>query len=64
MQDKHHPKTPEDILLRQEYRHTLTRALDVLPAHERTALVVLVQHGGCYQDVAIVMGASTSTVRT
>jgi RNA polymerase sigma-70 factor (ECF subfamily) len=58
------PESPESILLHQEYWHRLTRALDALPFSERTVLVLLVQHGCAYKDIATVLDMPVSTVRT
>jgi RNA polymerase sigma factor (sigma-70 family) len=57
-------QSPESILLHQEYWCRLTRALDVLPFSERTVLVLLVQHGCAYKDIATVLDMPVSTVRT
>jgi RNA polymerase sigma-70 factor (ECF subfamily) len=58
------PESPESILLHQEYWHRLTRALDALPFSERTVLVLLMQHGCAYKDIAAVLDMPVSTVRT
>ena len=58
------PETPESILLHQEHRHRLTRAIDALPFSERTTMVLLMQHGCAYQDIAAVLDIPVSTVRT
>lgn len=55
---------PEALLLQQESKRVLDQSLDRLPFYERTALVLLVQHGYSYQDIAAVMDTSVSTVRT
>jgi RNA polymerase sigma-70 factor (ECF subfamily) len=55
---------PEVLLLRQEAARGLDRVLDTLPFYERTALILLVQQGCSYQDIATVMDTPVSTVRT
>jgi len=51
-------------LLRQEDGRRLARALDTLPFYERTALVLLVQQGYSYQEIAAAMDTPISTIRT
>jgi DNA-directed RNA polymerase specialized sigma24 family protein len=63
MHNEHQAELPDDIVLRQEYGRHLTRALDTLPFYERTALVLLVQHGCLYPDIAATMDTPGSTVR-
>jgi DNA-directed RNA polymerase specialized sigma24 family protein len=58
------PEAPEDLLLDQESHRIFIRAMEALPFHERTAMVLLVQHGCSYQDVATVLDTPVSTVRT
>jgi RNA polymerase sigma-70 factor (ECF subfamily) len=58
------PEVPEDRLLHQESSRRLMRAVDALPCHERTAMVLLMQHGYSYQDIATVLDTPVSTVRT
>jgi RNA polymerase sigma-70 factor (ECF subfamily) len=57
-------ETPESLLLHQEDRCRLTRALDALPFSERTIIVLLMQHDYTYQDIAAVLDIPVSTVRT
>jgi len=59
-----HPESLEDILMRQEYGGHLARALDTLPVYERMALLLFVQHGYSYTDIAAEMDTPVSTVRT
>jgi RNA polymerase sigma-70 factor (ECF subfamily) len=58
------PEVPEELLLNQESSRILMRALDTLPFHERTAMVLLMQHGCSYQDIATALDTPVSTVRT
>lgn len=64
MPQEANPESPESLLLQQEYRHRLTHALDALPFSERTVLILLVQHGCAYKDIATVLDMPVSTVRT
>jgi RNA polymerase sigma-70 factor (ECF subfamily) len=64
MAQEDNPETPESILLHQEYRRRLTRAMDALPFPERATLVLLAQQGCTYQDIAAVLDIPVSTVRT
>jgi RNA polymerase sigma-70 factor (ECF subfamily) len=58
------PEAPEHLLLDQESSRILIRAMEALPFHERTTMVLLMQHGCSYQDVATVLDTPVSTVRT
>jgi RNA polymerase sigma-70 factor (ECF subfamily) len=58
------PEAPETLLLHEESDRLLLRALDALPCHERTAMLLLMQHGCSYQDIATQMHTPVSTVRT
>ena len=64
MSQADNPETPESMLLHQESRRRLTRALDALPFSERTTLGLLLQQGCAYQDIAAVLDIPVSTVRT
>ena len=55
---------PERLVLCQEESCVLERALDALPFYERTALVLRVQHGWSYEEIAARMDTPLSTVRT
>jgi RNA polymerase sigma-70 factor (ECF subfamily) len=58
------PEIPEALLLHQESGRLLLKALDALPYHERTAMLLLMQHGCSYQDIATQLHTPVSTVRT
>jgi RNA polymerase sigma-70 factor (ECF subfamily) len=64
MTEERPPEAPEELLLHQESSRILVRALEALPLHERTAMVLLMQHGCSYQDIATVLDTPVSTVRT
>jgi RNA polymerase sigma-70 factor (ECF subfamily) len=55
---------PARVVQGQESARCLTRALDILPFYERTALRLLVHQGCSYQDIAAKMDTPVSTVRT
>lgn len=55
---------PERLALCHEQRGVLERALDTLPFYERTVLVLLMQQGCSYEDIATRMDTPVSTVRT
>jgi RNA polymerase sigma-70 factor (ECF subfamily) len=57
-------EVPEALLLCQESSRILMRALDSLPFHERTAMILLMQYGRSYQDIATALDIPMSTVRT
>jgi RNA polymerase sigma-70 factor (ECF subfamily) len=58
------PGVPEELLLCQESGRILAQALDALPYHERTTMVLLMQHGCSYQEIATRLDTPLSTVRT
>jgi RNA polymerase sigma factor (sigma-70 family) len=55
---------PEGVMLRREHGRHVARAVDTLPISERTALILLVEQGWSYQDIAAATGDPVSTVRT
>ncbi len=55
---------PERIMLRQEQARQLSCATDTLPPADRRMLLLLVNKGWSYQDIAVATGDPVSTVRT
>ena len=57
-------ESPEAVALHREHVHTLAAALDTLPRCERIALELLAYQGYTPQEIATLMDAPVSTVRT
>ena len=55
--------TPEDLLLDRELEGLLTRALGELGEDRRAALLLRIDHGLAYEDIAQVMGWSLPKVK-
>jgi RNA polymerase sigma-70 factor (ECF subfamily) len=55
--------TPEDALLRREADALLGRALAEIPAERRAALLLRIDHGLGYQEIAAAMGWTAAKVK-
>jgi RNA polymerase sigma factor (sigma-70 family) len=55
---------PESLLARRELATVLGRALDVLPAEQRSVVEMTYYHGLSYQEIAEIMGCPVNTVKT
>ncbi|MFY2560538.1 RNA polymerase sigma factor [Corallococcus terminator] len=55
--------SPEDLLLDQELAGLLTEALGMLHAERRAALLLRIDHGLAYEEIASVMGWSLPKVK-
>ncbi|MCU0977083.1 MAG: RNA polymerase sigma factor RpoE [Steroidobacteraceae bacterium] len=58
------PDTPERLLLTDEIRATVNRAIDNLPEDLRTAIVLRELEGLSYEDIARTMDCPVGTVRS
>ena len=58
------PDTPERLLLTDEIRATVNRAIDNLPEDLRTAIVLRELEGLSYEDIAHTMDCPVGTVRS
>jgi RNA polymerase sigma-70 factor, ECF subfamily len=58
------PDTPERMLLTDEIRSTVNRAIDQLPEDLRTAIVLRELEGLSYEDIARTMECPVGTVRS
>jgi RNA polymerase sigma-70 factor (ECF subfamily) len=58
------PDTPERLLLTDEIRATVNRAIDSLPEDLRTAIVLRELEGLSYEDIARTMECPVGTVRS
>jgi RNA polymerase sigma-70 factor (ECF subfamily) len=58
------PDTPERLLLTDEIRATVNRAIDALPEDLRTAIVLRELEGLSYEDIARTMECPVGTVRS
>jgi RNA polymerase sigma-70 factor (ECF subfamily) len=58
------PDTPERLLLTDEIRATVNRAIDALPEDLRTAIVLRELEGLSYEDIARTMDCPVGTVRS
>lgn len=58
------PDTPEGLLLTDEIRATVNRAIDALPEDLRTAIVLRELEGLSYEDIARTMDCPVGTVRS
>ena len=58
------PDTPEGLLLTEEIRQTVNRAIDELPEDLRTAIVLRELEGLSYEDIARTMDCPVGTVRS
>lgn len=58
------PDTPERLLLTDEIRSTVNRAIDALPEDLRTAIVLRELEGLSYEDIARTMECPVGTVRS
>jgi RNA polymerase sigma-70 factor, ECF subfamily len=58
------PDTPERLLLTDEIRATVNRAIDSLPEDLRTAIVLRELEGLSYEDIARTMDCPVGTVRS
>ncbi len=61
--DRDWPRTPEELLLRQELRDQLEKAILGLPAHFRLVLALRDMEGLHTKEVAHIMGISEQTAR-
>ena len=59
-----HHDTPERILLADEIRETVIRAIDALPDELRTAIMLRELDGMSYEDIAKTMDCPIGTVRS
>ncbi|RAL26676.1 RNA polymerase sigma factor [Thermoflavimicrobium daqui] len=59
----HEHETPESLYLRKETYENYAYKLDQLPANYRTALLLRFYENMSYQEIADVMGISTTSVR-
>ncbi len=58
------PETPEALLLTEEIRATVNRAIENLPEDLRTAIVLRELEGLSYEDIAQTMDCPVGTVRS
>ena len=57
-------ETPEQQVLREELGHVLQEAIESLPMHQRTAVVLADVQGMSYEEIATVMSTSLGTVKS
>lgn len=57
-------ETPESLLVTEEIRETVNRAIEALPEDLRTAIVLRELDGLSYEDIAVAMDCPVGTVRS